>query len=113
MIYGQNPVSQREQLWLDLIDISQSMEGAWCLMGDFNSLISKDDGICGNEVQDHELRELTLLLESCALHEPKSTGAYFSWKNRRIWSHIDHVFLNDYWYEVFDYTHSYYMTYSL
>ncbi|KAJ8428965.1 hypothetical protein Cgig2_003296 [Carnegiea gigantea] len=113
MIYGQNHEFQREQLWLDLKDISQSMEEAWCLMGDFNSVISKDDRIGGNEVQDHKLRELASLLESCALHEPKSTGAYFSWTNRTIWSRIDHVFLNDYWYEVFDYTHSCYMTNSL
>ncbi|KAJ8419231.1 hypothetical protein Cgig2_010818 [Carnegiea gigantea] len=61
-----------------------NMDEAWCLMGDFNALRFKDDRIGGNEVQDHELRELASLLESCELHELKSTGAYFSWINKTI-----------------------------
>ncbi|KAJ8421103.1 hypothetical protein Cgig2_007814 [Carnegiea gigantea] len=98
-IWAELRVSKRA-IMVRLKDISQLMEDVWCLMGDFNSLISKDDRI------DHELRELTSLLESCALHEPKSIGANIYWTNRTIWSCIDH-------YGVFDYTHSCYMTNSL
>ncbi|KAJ8427995.1 hypothetical protein Cgig2_028005 [Carnegiea gigantea] len=97
---------QKEQLWLDLKDISQSMEEAWRLMGILTPLYLR-------MTESVATKELTSLLESCALHEPKSTGAYFSWTNKTIWSRIDHLFLNDYWYEVFDYTHSCYMTNSL
>jgi len=60
------------------------MDEAWCLIEDFNTLRFKDDIIRGNEVQDHELRELASLLEACELHELKSTGAYFSWTNKTI-----------------------------
>ncbi|KAJ8435084.1 hypothetical protein Cgig2_033624 [Carnegiea gigantea] len=87
--------AQWENLWKDLKDIAQTMDEAWCLMGDFNTLRFKDDRVGGNEVQDNELCELATLLEACELHELKSTGAYFSWTNRSIWSRIDHVFLND------------------
>jgi len=52
-------------------------------------------------------------LEVCELHELKSAGAYFSWTNKTIWSHIDHVFLNDLWYDSFDYTHSCYLANGL
>ncbi|KAJ8449647.1 hypothetical protein Cgig2_005669 [Carnegiea gigantea] len=97
MIYGFNHEDQRENLWNDLIDIGQNMDDAWCLLGDFNVLRSKEDRIGGSDVQEHELRELANLLEVCELHEPKSTGACFSWTNRTIWSRIDHVFLNDLW----------------
>jgi len=82
-------------------------------MGDFNTLRFKDDRIGGNDVQDHELRELATLLEGCELHELKSTGAYFSWTNKTIWSRIDHVFLNDLWYDCFRYTYSCYLSNSL
>ena len=113
MIYGMNQESQRVHLWKDLQDIAHQMDEAWCLMGDFNTLRFKDDRIGGNEVQEGELRELANLLETCEIHELKSTGAYFSWTNRTIWSRIDHVFLNDLWYDVFDYTHSSYLANSL
>ena len=113
MIYGHNHDRQREYLWNDLMDIGHAMDEAWCLMGDFNALRSKEDIIGGNEVQDHELSELATLLEVCELHELKSTGAYFSWTNKTIWSRIDHVFLNDLWDDSFDYTHSSYLTNGL
>ncbi|KAJ8419313.1 hypothetical protein Cgig2_029594 [Carnegiea gigantea] len=60
MICGMNHELQREQLWLDLNDISHSMEDAWCLMGDFNTIRFKEDKIGGNEVQDHDLRNWPL-----------------------------------------------------
>jgi len=51
------------------------MDEAWCLMGDFNTLRFKEGRIGGNEVQDHELRELATLLKVCELHELKSSRA--------------------------------------
>jgi len=89
------------------------MDEAWCLMGDFKTLRYKEDRIGGNEVQESELREMATLLETCEIHELNSTGAYFSWTNKTIWSRIDYVFLNDLWYDVFDYTHSCYLANSL
>ncbi|KAJ8427305.1 hypothetical protein Cgig2_013894 [Carnegiea gigantea] len=113
MICGMNHELQREQLWLDLNDISHSMEDAWCLMGDFNTIRFKEYRLGGNDVQDHDVKELASLLETCKFHELKSTGAYYSWTNKTIWSRIDHAFPNDYWYDVFDYTYSYYLANSL
>jgi len=101
VIYGMNYELQREEPWSDLMDISQSMDAAWCLMGDFNTILSEEDRKGGNEVQDHELRELASLLQTGELHELSSTGAYYSWTNKTIWSRIDHVFLNDYEYDFF------------
>ncbi|KAJ8421613.1 hypothetical protein Cgig2_010180 [Carnegiea gigantea] len=113
MIYGLNHEQQRESLWNDLMDISSSIDRAWCLMGDFNTLRFKEDRIGGNEVQDSDIRELATHLDACEIHDLKSSGAYYSWTNKMIWSRIDHVFLNDLWYDSFDYTHSSYLPNSL
>ncbi|KAJ8425717.1 hypothetical protein Cgig2_015865 [Carnegiea gigantea] len=51
----------------------------------------------GNEVADHELEELSNLL---------ADWSYFSWTNKTIRSRIDGAFINGYWYETFDYTHT-------
>ncbi|KAJ8440382.1 LOW QUALITY PROTEIN: hypothetical protein Cgig2_019371 [Carnegiea gigantea] len=113
IIYGLNHEQQRESLWNDLMDISSSIDRAWCLMGDFNTLRFKEDRIGGNEVQDSDIGELATLLDACEIHDLKSSGAYYSWTNKTIWSRIDHVFLNDIWYDSFDYTHSSYLPNSL
>ncbi|KAJ8433477.1 LOW QUALITY PROTEIN: hypothetical protein Cgig2_020649 [Carnegiea gigantea] len=90
--YGQKisfqpyPRTPPTTLWLDLNNISHSMEDAWCLMGDFNTIQFKEDRIGGNEVQDHDLKELASPLETYELHELKSIGAYYSWTNKAIWS---------------------------
>ena len=38
------------------------MTEAWCILGDFNSILYKEDRMGGNEVADHELEDLNSLL---------------------------------------------------
>lgn len=46
-IYGSPHFSRRQQLWSDLRCISSSTNGAWAMMGDFNSTLmmhEKEEG---------------------------------------------------------------------
>ncbi|KAJ8437358.1 LOW QUALITY PROTEIN: hypothetical protein Cgig2_023463 [Carnegiea gigantea] len=63
VVYGRNHEQQREQLWLDLQQPSQNISEAWCIMGDFNSILYKEDKIGSNEVTEHEIQELTSFME--------------------------------------------------
>ena len=54
-IYGHNLELQRQPLWVALQHLSVSIQGAWCLLGDFNTILSKDDRLGGNEVTDHDI----------------------------------------------------------
>ena len=112
-IYGHNFASQRQPLWDALHHLSTSINGAWCLLGDFNSVLSKEDRLGGNEVTDHDIHELTTFMESCEVLEMPSTGAYFSWTNKTLWSRIDRVFINSFWHEEFDYTVAKYLPQGL
>ncbi|KAJ8439686.1 LOW QUALITY PROTEIN: hypothetical protein Cgig2_010183 [Carnegiea gigantea] len=102
-----------QHLWDDLTTVSHNLASAWCIIGDFNIILVKVDWIRGNEVQESDVRELNSLIDECALHELKSVGPYFSWTNKSIYSWIDHAFINAYWHEVFDYTHSNYKSNGL
>ncbi|KAJ8419487.1 hypothetical protein Cgig2_008717 [Carnegiea gigantea] len=46
VIYGMNHVTQREVLWDELIDLAPHSK-AWCILGDFNVVLSKEDRIGG------------------------------------------------------------------
>ena len=103
-IYGHNHELQRQPLWEDLHQISLSIQGAWCILGDFNSILYKDDRIGGNEVTEHDTLELSAFMDSCEVQEMTGSGAVFTWTNKTIWSKIDRVFINCLWHEEFDYT---------
>ena len=58
-IYGKNLEEQRTPLWESIKTLSQSMDGPWSLLGDFNSVLYQGDRIEGVEVQDGETKAFT------------------------------------------------------
>ncbi|KAJ8423395.1 hypothetical protein Cgig2_029230 [Carnegiea gigantea] len=83
-IYGLNHESQRHVLWQYLTEIAAHMNSAWCIIGDFNSVLYKEDRIGGEEIKDHEIKDFAECLEACEMNETRSTGAYYSWTNKTI-----------------------------
>ena len=103
-IYGHNHELQCRPLWTELQQISLSVTGAWCIFGDFNTIMSINDRYGGNEVVDHDIQELSDFMRNYEVLEMPSSGAYFTWTNRSLWSKIERVFINSLWYEEFDYS---------
>ena len=95
-------------LWTELTDIAQSMTEPWCLLGDFNTILYKDDWIGGDDVSKKDIRELTQFMELCEITEMRSTGPYFSRTNKTIWSRIDRSLINGYWHAEFNFTQTRY-----
>ena len=93
---------KRQQLWDALLSLSQQIHGAWCILGDFNSVLYKEDKTRGYEIADAEVQELRTFLDVCELQEMAWTGTYYSWTNKTIWSRIDRVFINTCSPEVFN-----------
>jgi len=80
------------------------MQKAWCILGDFSTILRKGDRVAGDEVLDSEIQELQRCIDSCELYEMASFGALYSWINKTIWSRIGGSFINGYWHDTFDYT---------
>ena len=91
-------------MWTALHHLSNSIQEAWCLLGDFNAILSKDDRIGGNAVSDHDIQEMSNFMEECEVPEMPSSGSCLSWTNKTIWSKIDKAFINSLWHGEFDYT---------
>jgi len=112
-IYGHNHELQRQPMWTALQRLSTYIQGAWCLLGDFNAILSKQDRIGGNTVSDYDIQELSNFMEECEVLEMPSSGAFFTWTNKTIWSSIDRVFINNLGHEEFDYTLAKYLPQEL
>lgn len=89
------------------------MDEPWCVLGDFNAILTKDDRIGGDEIHDYEIKQFADFLEKASLNELRWTGSYFSWTNKTIHSRIDRVFVNDFWYGEFDYNQTFYLPQGL
>ncbi|KAJ8423017.1 hypothetical protein Cgig2_016783 [Carnegiea gigantea] len=72
-------------------NIAARMNNAWCILGDSNSVLYKEDRLGGDAITDHEIKEFAACIETCELTEMRSTGAYYSWTNKTVWSRIDRV----------------------
>ena len=67
----------------------------------------------GNEVTKLEVKDFTACLEACDLEEMRSTGPYYSWINKTIWSRTDRVFTSQYWHLTMDFTQALYLSNGL
>jgi len=112
-VYGFNQAQHRHALWSDLQSIAAHMTEAWCVLGDFNAILHTEDRMGGTDVTDSEIRDFADCVFNCELQEMRSTGAYYSWTNKTIWTIINRAFHNSHWYNSFNYTHVSYMANSL
>ena len=94
VVYGMNTITQRQQLWEDIFDLIPQNE-AWCVLGDFNAVRSMEERIGGDPVTEYEIQELNSMMENCELQEAPTVGAFYTWTNKKIWSRLDRVLIND------------------
>ncbi|KAJ8419818.1 hypothetical protein Cgig2_022214 [Carnegiea gigantea] len=94
-VYGANHELQRRDLWEALKHIASGMEEAWCMLGDFNSILYSGDRLGGMEVQDYEVKSFGECIATSELQELQCNGSHFTWTNKIIWSKIDRVFVDN------------------
>jgi len=56
-VYGLNTLQGRLALWEDLKQLSFSLHGPWCVMGDLNAVLHPGDRIGGDDVQHGEVAD--------------------------------------------------------
>ncbi|KAJ8435261.1 hypothetical protein Cgig2_026000 [Carnegiea gigantea] len=94
---------------------TQSIQGPWCVMGDFNSVLHPRERIWegGEDIHHVEIRDFSQCLRVCDLQEVRSTGAFVTWTNKTVWSKIDRVVANSIWHMDMGYTHVQHLTEGL
>ncbi|KAJ8420991.1 hypothetical protein Cgig2_010630 [Carnegiea gigantea] len=89
-------------------NIANTMEDAWCILGDFNSVLHLGDRIGGTDIQDAEVRQFEDCIRACDIQEMQSRRPYFSWTNKIVWTRIYRVF-----YDLYGFSQAIYMANSL
>ena len=85
MVYGHNTHDMKKHLWADLQKLAmQTGHTAWCLLWDFNTILSNEDRIGGTEVTNYEVKYFAQCREYCELSELRTTGSYHIWTNKTV-----------------------------
>jgi len=89
------------------------MDDAWCVLGEFNAVLYKGDRLGGDDIHDYEIKHFAEWVTQSGLQEMRCKGSYFTWTNKKVWSQLDRVFSNTYWYGTFDYCQVKYLSNAL
>lgn len=106
-IYASNAVDERLTLWNELRDLSMSIQGPWCLMGDFNVVLNLSEihNSRGTVLRDRSMNEFEALFKDLSLVDHPATGCFFTWSNRRTQDlqcrKLDRVAINEAWMDLF------------
>ncbi|XP_062080902.1 uncharacterized protein LOC133785700 [Humulus lupulus] len=104
-VYGFNTIEDRKILWQNLVQLNFPVS-PWLILGDFNSVFYVDDRNGGNPITHTKMVDSNLWLAQSNVVALKSFGSIFTWTNNqvgsnRIYSKIDHVFVNEEWHDFF------------
>nr|XP_016494149.1 PREDICTED: uncharacterized protein LOC107813394 [Nicotiana tabacum] len=66
-------------------------------MGDFNTILSSEDRVQGNAVQEIEVRVFKNFIIDVGLDELRTVGRKFTWTNNHVHSRIDRILINAEW----------------
>ncbi|CAK8530761.1 unnamed protein product [Lathyrus sativus] len=101
-VYARNQLNKRKTLWAEIENISGSIQGPWCIIGDYNNVTKSQDRLRGNLVTEKEYADLKKMIENTSLSEMDSIGDHFTWSNKQaaspIYLRIDRVLGNTNWF---------------
>ncbi|XP_062093789.1 uncharacterized protein LOC133799813 [Humulus lupulus] len=104
-VYGRNTLEERKALWQGLAQLGCPTY-SWMVLGDFNALFTARGRSGGKSVSPMELVDSSHWIALTNLEALKSTVSFFTWTNNqeggaRIYSKIDHAFINEDWLDDF------------
>ncbi|XP_062093379.1 uncharacterized protein LOC133799371 [Humulus lupulus] len=104
-VYGFNTIEERKTIWYNLVQLKFPIS-SWLILGDFNSVFNVDDRNWGNPITQNEMADSNHWLSQVHIEALKSHGSVFTWTNNqagtnRIYSKIDHIFVNEEWHDHF------------
>ncbi|GKU96985.1 hypothetical protein SLEP1_g10165 [Rubroshorea leprosula] len=92
----------RSLLWENLKQFSQSINGPWVVIGDFNDVTAQNENFDGNLVPQYRICAYTDCMNSCDLLDIGFMGPKFTWVNKRdnhqlIRERLDRAWANPAW----------------
>ncbi|KAG7588745.1 Reverse transcriptase domain [Arabidopsis suecica] len=106
-------IEYRSLLWERISTFGLQRKEAWCMIGDFNEILSNKEKLGGPLRLISSFRPFKDMLNDCGMHELGSTGNSFTWGGTRnyqwIQCKLDRCFGNPAWFEMFPNSHQWFL----
>ncbi|KHG18362.1 hypothetical protein F383_21111 [Gossypium arboreum] len=86
-----------ERLWEDIEEITVGIEEPWLLFGDFNSILSHDEGRGGADLRDTGCSCFKIFVFNDALNYLGFESPKYTWRRISLHQRLDKVLCNDRW----------------
>ena len=112
-VYGNPVTSLRSIVWDKLTTFGLTRSEAWCMIGDFNAILSNEEKL-GGPVRDLiSFHSFQSMLADCDMSEISSSGDGFTWggvRNKQwIQCKLDRSFANPAWLTMFPKVHQWFL----
>ena len=95
VVYGSPQKMHHRGLWEGIRNISQNIQGPWCLMGDFNALLHNFERSGSNsQTMDARCRDFSQCVSDCGLINIGFKGWPFTWKRGNLVERLDKALVN-------------------
>lgn len=74
IVYGFNTPGERKTLWKDLRALAANSEKPWCLLGDFNEVLSTSEIDGGNDSWDNGMQDFLDCFEDISVVDLRAAG---------------------------------------
>ncbi|XP_074375414.1 uncharacterized protein LOC141717219 [Apium graveolens] len=103
-VYAHNDVIDRVPLWDYCLSLSTTTL-PWCLLGDFNCVVSLAEISGGREHWTPDMQAFKDCLANCGLDNIRTVGDIFTWTNKRanspVFKRLDRMVANGVWFNLF------------
>ncbi|KAG5599738.1 hypothetical protein H5410_031108 [Solanum commersonii] len=100
----------RKLLWEDLSSLSNTIQGPWSILGDFNVIAEVEEKTRGTPYRLDKSFDFINFIEECGMKDAGFVGNINTWCNNRdapntIWKRLDRVLYNSEWFDSFNGTY--------
>ncbi|KAH0649354.1 hypothetical protein KY285_034602 [Solanum tuberosum] len=105
-VYAKCTSGERHELWTDLNNVHNTIQGPWCIGGDFNVILDPEEKMGGKTHKMRDSLDFSSCMDAYEVVDLGFIGLKFTWCNNRkpqkiIWKMLDKMFINDDWAEIF------------
>ncbi|XP_075076993.1 uncharacterized protein LOC142163758 [Nicotiana tabacum] len=98
-VYAKCTTSERRDLWYSIHNMNNTIDGPWCIGGDFSIIMDPTEKLGGNPHRACISLDFISTMESCGLMDIRFTGPRYTWCNNRrpskiIWKRLDMIMIN-------------------
>lgn len=97
VVYASPQRNEREQVWQELCQVRETIDGSWCLAGDFNQVLYDYEKEGGVPLGSSAATSFADCINTCQLLDLGFKGQQFTWKRGDLKERLDRVLCTTDW----------------